>query len=172
MENNTIVLFLDSANFMRSPYCLFEGGAFWATRSIDSCIHVHFSTAWIPDYINDHEKYHVPLHSGEVLTPSVFLLTEKKYNELVEVFNIIIDHLNSSALHNSKEISRLERISLPPEIEMEKAGQTAESFMDNDFVDYWKYYVVDGKTDRNASGEIIDQEAFITEYNKTVAKFS
>ena len=170
MENSTMVLFLDSANFMRSSYCLFEGGAFWATRSIDSCIHIHFSTAWIPEYINDRQKYHVPLHSAKKLTSSVFVLTSKKYNELVQVLNIMIDHLNSSAVHNNKEISMLNEVSFPPEIEMEKAGKTPRDFMDEDFVAYWDYYVVEGKTDLNESGEIVSRETFMEKYNATVDK--
>ena len=172
MENNTMVLFLDSANFMRSSYCLFEGGAFWATRSMDSCIHIHFDTAWIPDYINDHEKYHVPLHRGKNLTSSVFTLTQSKYNELVQVLNIMIDHLNSSALHNEHEISLLEEAAFPPEIEMEKSGKTPEDYMDKDFVEYWNYYVIEGKTDVNNEGEIIDRDTYISEYNKNVEKLS
>lgn len=172
MENNTIVLFLDSANFMRSSYCLFEGGAFWATRSMDSCIHIHFDTAWIPDYINDHEKYHVPLHRGKVLTPSIFDLTQSKYNELVQVLNIIIEHLNSSALHNGHEISLLEEVAFPPEIEMERNGQVPKDFMDPDFVDYWNFYVVEGKTDITQDGNVVDCDAYISEYNKNVEKLS
>lgn len=170
MENNTMVLFLDSANFMRSSYCLFEGGAFWATRSMESCIHIHFDTSWIPDYINDHEKYHVPLHRGRMLTSSVFDLTQSKYNELVQVLNIMIDHLNSSALHNDHEIAQLEEAAFPPEIEMERKGQKPEDFMDKDFVDYWNYYIVDGKTDKTKDGDIIDQDTYISNYNKDVSK--
>lgn len=172
MENNTIVLFLDSVNFMKSSYCLFEGGAFWATRSMDSCIHIHFDTAWIPDYINDHEKYHVPLHRGKVLTSSVFDLTQSKYNELVQVLNIIIEHLNSSALHNANEISSLEEVAFPPEIELERKGQKPTDLMDRDFVDYWNYYIVEGKTDITQEGDIVDRNAYINEYNENVKKLS
>lgn len=172
MENNTIVLFLDSVNFMKSSYCLFEGGAFWATRSMESCIHIHFDTAWIPDYINDHEKYHVPLHRGKVLTSSVFDLTQSKYNELVQVLNIIIEHLNSSALHNVNEISLLEEVAFPPEIEMERKKQKPTDFMDQDFVEYWNYYVVEGKTDITQEGEIVDCDTYISEYNENVKKLS
>lgn len=172
MENNTMVLFLDSANFMRSSYCLFEGGAFWATRSMESCIHIHFDTAWIPDYINDHDKYHVPLHRGKMLTSSVFSLSQSKYNELVQVLNIIIDHLNSSALHNEREISLLNEVAFPPEIELEKSGKKPEDYMDKDFVSYWEYYVVEGKTDISNEGQIVNCETYIAEYNKNVEKLS
>ena len=51
-----MVLFLDSVNFKRSEYCLFEGGAYWATRTIEDCIHLHFDASWIPDYI----KFRLP----------------------------------------------------------------------------------------------------------------
>ena len=139
---------------------------------MDSCIHIHFDTSWIPDYINDREKYHVPLHRGKVLTSSVFDLTPSKYNELVNVLNIIIEHLNSSALHNENEISLMEEAAFPPEIEMERIGKTPESFMDKDFVDYWKYYVVEGKTDKTKDGKRIDCNTYINDYNESVNKMS
>ena len=89
MENNTMVLFLDSANFMRSSYCLFEGGAFWATRSMDSCIHIHFDTAWIPDYINDHEKYHVPLHNTADLQPLCVSFQKAHHHQSAVLFRLL-----------------------------------------------------------------------------------
>lgn len=170
MENSTMVLFLDSANFMRSPYCLFEGGAFWATRSMDSCIHIHFDTSWIPDYINDHEKYHVPLHRGRKLTNSVFELTQSKYNELVQVINIMIDHLNSSAAHTEHEITMLPEVDFPPEIQMEERGISPQDLMDKDFVNHWNYYVVEGKTDKNQDGEVINSTTYLEQYNLNVEK--
>ena len=170
MENSTMVLFLDSANSIRSPYCLFEGGAFWATRAIDDCIHIHFDTAWIPDYINDHNRFHVPLHSGKELTSSVFELTPCKYNELVQILNIMIEHLNSSALHNSSQIALLNEVDFPPEIEMERDGKSIQDYIDSDFFEYWNYYVIEGKSDKDAEGNLISKESYIEKYNEAVSK--
>ena len=89
-ENNVLVLFLDSVHSIRSQYCLFEGGAFWATRSVEDCIHIHFNTGWIPDYINDNEVYHVPLNTEKKVSEMAFMLTAKKYNEISGVLNIVI----------------------------------------------------------------------------------
>ena len=171
MESTTMVLFLDSVNFHRSPYCLFEGGAFWATRSIESCIHIHFDTSWIPDYINDRKKYHVPLNMGQEIGESVFELTPKKYNELVDVLNIMIDHLNRSAYHNEQKIASLERVKeYTPAVKIKASGADVTEGMDKDFVLCWNFYVRDGESDKDKDGVIIPREEYIKKYNSSVEK--
>ena len=44
--------------------------------------------------------------------------------------------------------------------------------MDQDFVDYWNYYVVEGKTDITQEGDIVDCDTYISEYNENVKKLS
>ena len=171
MESTTMVLFLDSVNFHRSPYCLFEGGAFWATRSIESCIHIHFDTSWIPDYINDRKKYHVPLNMGQEIGESVFELTPKKYNELVDVLNIMIDHLNRSAYHNEQKIASLERVKeYTPAVKLKASGADVTEGMDKDFVLCWNFYIRDGESDKDKDGVIIPREEYIKKYNESVEK--
>ena len=63
-------------------------------------------------------------------------------------------------------------MAFPPEIEMERKGQTPEDFMDEDFVTYWKYYIVDGKTDKTNEGDVIDCSTYINNYNENVNKLN
>lgn len=175
-EVNVMVLFLDSVNSIRSQYCMFEGGAFWATRSINDCVHIHFDTSWIPDYINDTKKYHVPFNEGRNITEKAFLLTEKKYNETIDVLNLLIDHLNSSVLHVSSKITKFQHVNFPPEIELRRRNErdgtnlSMTDFMDKDFVDCWKMYVVDGITDLRDDGSSRTKQDFIDDYNSLVTK--
>lgn len=170
VENNVLVLFLDTANFNKSQYCLFEGGAFWATRSIEDCIHVHTATDWIPDYINDRQKYHVPLNATKKLHQTAFELTPKKYNELCDIFNIMINHLNKSSLHLENKILNISKVNFPSEMDMENASIEATSLMDGDFVSLWNFYVVEGNSDKDEEGNIITKEIYIENYNELVKK--
>lgn len=170
IENNVLVLFLDTVNFNKSQYCLFEGGAFWATRSIEDCIHVHTSTDWIPDYINDRHKYHVPLNATKIMHQTAFQLTPKKYNELCDIFNIIINHLNKSSLHLENKVLNIYKVDFPSELDMETSSIKATSLMDQDFVSLWNYYVVEGNSDKDEEGNIISKEIYIENYNKLVDK--
>lgn len=175
-EVNVMVLFLDSVNSIRSQYCMFEGGAFWATRSINDCVHIHFDTSWIPDYINDTKKYHVPFNEGRNITEKAFLLTEKKYNETIDVLNLLIDHLNSSVLHVSSKITKFKHVKFPSELELRRRNERdgtnllMTDLMDKDFVDCWKMYVVDGITDLRDDGTSRTKQDFIDEYNSIVTK--
>lgn len=175
-EVNVLVLFLDSVNSIRSQYCMFEGGAFWATRSINDCIHIHFDTSWIPDYINDTKRYHVPFNEGRLLTDKAFMLTGKKYNETIDVLNKIIEHLNCSSTHVTNKISNFDHVTFPTELElkrkngMEGTKLTMLDYMDKVFVDCWKMYVINGITDLMDDGTVKPKDTFIKEYNIAVKK--
>lgn len=172
-ENNVKVLFMDSANFKRSEYCLFEGGAFWATKSVEQCSHLHLGACWIPEYINDSNKYHVPINEGRELSLSAFQLNKKKYNEIIEVLNELIDHLNESITHIDKKIEKFKEIGdIPSELELAESGKSIEEFMDVDFVKFWKYYAVDGSTDKAQNGECKSKELYQKEYNELVGKMN
>ena len=171
MEHNVLVFFLDTVNFNKSQYCLFEGGAFWATRSIEDCIHVHTGMRWIPDYINDTRKYHVPLSNGTTINKTIFDLTPKKYDELCDIFNIIINHLNKSSVHLEAKIDSIKKVGSVSEIELERTSKDVKTLMDKDFLEFWNYYVVSGKTDTDSEGKIISNEDYIKMYNETVKVF-
>lgn len=170
-ENNVKVLFIDSANFKRSEYCLFEGGAFWATKSVEQCSHLHLGACWIPEYINDNNRYHVPINEGKTLSLSAFQLNKKKYNEIIGVLNELIDHLNESITHIDKKIEKFTEIrDIPSAIELRNMGKKIEEFMDKDFIDFWKYYVVEGNTDKTQNDECKTKELYQKEYNELVEK--
>ncbi len=167
---NELVLFLDSVNSLRSQYCMFEGGAFWATRAVENCIHIHFDTSWIPDYINDSGVYHVPLHEGRNLTLKAFDITAKKYNEITQILNVAIEHINCSVTHETKKIPQFARADFPTDIELKKSGKTLIDYMDKDFVECWNYYIENGETDLDADNKKRTKEKYINDYNEMVNK--
>lgn len=167
---NELVLFLDSVNSLRSQYCMFEGGAFWATRAVENCIHIHFDTSWIPDYINDSGVYYVPLHEGRNLTLKAFDIIAKKYNEITQILNVAIEHINCSVTHETKKIPQFARADFPTDIELKKSGKTLIDYMDKDFVECWNYYIENGETDLDADNKKRTKEKYINDYNETVNK--
>jgi len=171
-EINELVLFLDSVNSIRSQYCMFEGGAFWATRAVENCIHIHFDTSWIPDYINDTRVYHVPLNEGKTLSIKAFEITTKKYNEMTEILNVAIEHINNSSTHNTNKIPLFSHVDFPTELELSRNGKTIYDYMDKDFVEYWNYYVVSGETDLDLNNCKRTKETYLSEYNESVNKVS
>lgn len=170
-ENNVLVLFLDSVHSLKSQYCMFEGGAFWATRSVEDCIHLHFNTSWIPDYINDRDVYHVPLNDDKNLFLTAFDITSKKYNEIIEILNVIINHLNSSITHNTNKIPLFSHVDFPSDIVLRREGKTEKDYMDKDFKECWELYVENGITDLDANGNVRTKDEFLNEYNEAVSKY-
>ena len=151
---------------------MFEGGAFWATRAVEECIHIHFDASWIPNYINDPGKYHVPLNEGRNLSLQAFDITAKKYNEITQILNVAIDHINCSATHTISKIPCFARVDFPTEIELTREGKTVIDYMDKDFVDCWDYYIIRGETDLDKDSKIRTKEKFMDDYNAAVEKFN
>ncbi|TGY32068.1 hypothetical protein E5344_15160 [Microbacterium laevaniformans] len=88
-DANTLIFYMTSKNFMGSQYCLFEGGAGWATRGVSEYLKLNMDYSSIPAFLTN-GRSEVTLLSGDeiVLTPEV-------HNYLIDgVFNPMIVHLN------------------------------------------------------------------------------
>ena len=149
-ESSTLVLFMDSRNFVKSQFCMFEGGAFWATRSVEDCAHIAIQFSDIPEYINDRNKYHVTLSQEDEVGKEIFDLTREKYKEIVSLLNLLIDHLNKSAIHASSQIPLFPEPNFPDEVELIRQEKKIEDFFDPIVKEYWQTYV---QRFRNGEGE-------------------
>lgn len=165
-ETNEKVVFFESAHFRKSDYCLFEGGAFWATRSTDECIHVVFGDYWVPQYLDDKSPRHAHFGTAPRINDSIFSLDSQKYKEIVSALNLLIEHLNKSSTHLSQKIPLIQPDPIPDAVELQKMGKSEQDFMDKDFLNYWEVYVVEGKSDKNKDGDFVTKETYISEYNK------
>lgn len=165
-ETNEKVVFFESAHFRKSDYCLFEGGAFWATRSTDECIHIVFSDKWVPVYLDDGSPRHAHFATSTKIGVSIFSLDGQKYKEIVSALNLLISHLNKSSTHFTSKIKQISAIFIPDAVELQKMGKSERDFMDPDFLVYWETYVVEGKSDKTEKGDVVSKEEYVTDYNK------
>ena len=108
----------------------------------------------------------------ENLNINVFDLTSKKYEEVTEVLNILIEHLNGSVRHITSKIRKFKKIKFPSELQMKIEGKEETDYMDEEFVQHWKYYVLEGQTDKMEDGQNRSKEQYIEEYNKSVSKMN
>lgn len=139
VDVNTDILFLTSNSFLDSQYCLFEGGAAWATRSIgDYCI-IALDYKTIPNFLTNKK---VEFSFENIDKKESFILNEKSYTNLIVILNRLIEHLN-------KNRSEPEQVALIPEpqfedrVQMKKANKQLSDYMDRDVFQYWQTYVID-----------------------------
>ena len=138
---NALLVYLTSKNYKQSEYCMFEGGAGWATRGVGDYILMSLSYSEIPEFLTNGKLEFSFIKNNEIV------LSKDTYDFITNnVLNIIIEHLNKSRDEDEK-ISLFDKPDFPTDIEMRNAGKSACDFMDRDVVEYWKYYIENGKSD-------------------------
>lgn len=139
-KNNDIV-FLTSKNFTDSPFCLFEGGAAWATRAIGEYKVLSVQYEDIPTFLTN-GKSEVSL---DIKKADDFKLDGVKYNQVISVVNRLIKHLNKNrVVIGEAEVPLLSKVDFPDKVQLQEEGKTEEDYMDEKFMKYWKTYVIAG----------------------------
>ena len=140
IRKNNDILFLTSPNFGNSEYCLFEGGAAWATKSVGDYKILALTYESIPKFLtNGKSEIVLNARSKEDL-----YLNEKNYNYILEIINRIISHLNKN-----REIAGLDLVpcykkaTIPDKVHLRDLGKTETDFMDSTILKYWKIYVLE-----------------------------
>lgn len=135
---NTLIFYMTSKNFLASQYCLFEGGAGWATRSVSEYLKLNVDYKSIPTFLTNGRS------EVELLDKNrEFPFTSSLHNYLVEgVLNPMIKHLNRGREVVGREpIREFDILAMPSELELSRRGEIAEQYFDQDIVDHWKLYV-------------------------------
>ena len=137
---NSQMLYFMSRNFMDSSYCLFEGGAGWATRGIGDILRIGVEYSDIPEMLSMLRPEHPLMAGGKVE------LTPKTHNYLIEyVLNPIIRHLNEGrSVSGGVALLPFQSGAFPTPLEMGRAGVSYRDFYDSDVLEHWKSYIEPG----------------------------
>lgn len=141
ISKNNDIMFLTSKNFLQSPFCLFEGGAAWATRSINEYKVLSVNYEDIPTFLTN-GKSEVTL---DIKSIEDFKLNGIRYNQVVSVVNRLINHLNKNRVVLGEPCAPLlVHVDFPDKVQLKQMGKTEADFMDPTFCEYWKTYVLEG----------------------------
>ena len=136
LKNNVLLLYLTSNSYKASEFCMFEGGAGWATRSVGDYISLALTYSEMPQFITN-GKLEFTFENNRRL-----VLDRKAYLFLINMFNKIIDHLNAGRRANGEaEMPRFADPNFPSEIELAKSGKPLSDYMDKDLVEHWDFYI-------------------------------
>ena len=137
IDANTDILFFTSRNSMKSQYCLFEGGAAWATRAVEGYSIISLDYSSIPAYLTNGK----PEFTFSTENRESFILNEQNYTNLVIILNRLIAHLNNNRIGH--EMALIPQPQFDDKVQMKNKGTALEDYMDKDIVDYWQTYVID-----------------------------
>lgn len=137
-DDNTLVFYLTSKNFLASQFCLFEGGAGWATRAVSEYLKLNVDYDSIPRWLTN-GRSEIRLLGGD----DQVSLTPEIHNYLIEcVLNPMIAHLNRGRVINGDDPIPLFQIRVVPSaVELARNGESPEDFFDRDIVEHWQVMV-------------------------------
>lgn len=139
-NTNTAVFFYTSEAFMESQYCMFEGGAVWATRTNQDFFITFEDFEKIPDYLNIKEEFKLGLKCD------TDILIGDNYLKIVDALNFMIDHINTGRkIRSASLIEKFERKDFPNQVHLEDGEKPN---IDKLIIRFWNSYVNTGVLER------------------------
>lgn len=136
LKDNVLLLYLTSKEYKDSEYCMFEGGAGWATRSVGEYIALSLTYPEMPKFITN-GKLEFCFEKNRDIP-----LDRPTYLFVIKLLNKIIRHLNAGRCANAeKEIPEFEEVVIPSDIELSKQNKLVTDYMDNDIKEHWNFYI-------------------------------
>lgn len=149
IRDNVLLVYLTSKDYKESEYCMFEGGAGWATRSVGDYILLSLRYEDIPKYLTNGKSEFCMLKNDNIV------LDREIYLYMVKVLNEIITHINDGRkIQGQSAVDVFQVPNIPEDIELYKEGKSIRDYMDPEILRYWDFYV--GK----------DIEKYLSSYRK------
>ncbi|MBM7829359.1 hypothetical protein JOE59_000064 [Agromyces cerinus] len=136
-DANTLLFYMTSKNFLNSQFCLFEGGAGWATRSVSEYLKLNMDFSSIPAFLTNGRS------EATILNDDKIVLTPELHNYLIDgIFNPMITHLNRGReVAGVAQLELFVRQSYPAAVDMARLGKTASDYFDEMISDHWNLLV-------------------------------
>ena len=136
IDTNTIMFFYSTKEFLESEYCMFEGGAAWATRTQEDFFIVFDEFENIPRYLNFVDEFLLNL------TKETDILTGNIYNGIIQSLNFLINHINvGREINQESKVPLFSEENFPDKVEI-KRGILPK--LNKDIITYWDTYVNNG----------------------------
>lgn len=155
LDCNTDILFFTSDNFRNSQYCMFEGGAAWATRSVVGYSIISLDYNSIPEYLTNGK----PEFTFSTKDRASFVLNKQSYSNLVIILNRLISHLNNNRIRSGEQlVDSIPEPIFDDLVQMKIKGKELKDYMDPDVYLYWQTYVVDNLDKYFGNKNLIETE--------------
>lgn len=137
-DANTLIFYLTSRNFLKSQFCLFEGGAGWATRSVSEYLKLNVDYDSIPKFLTN-GRSEVTLLGPE----NTIELSPEIHNYLITgVLNPMIAHLNRGRdISGLPAIEPFELEEVPSAVELSRLQKSPADYYHEVVKEHWQVIV-------------------------------
>lgn len=138
VKKNTLLFYLIGHKYKESEFCMFEGGAGWATRAIGDYPVVAVKHGHIPAFLtNGKNEIHLFNNAADTIP-----LDRNNYADIVYVLNRLIKHINKGReLRKEKSVPYFNTKPIPKKTVLVRRGKTERDYMDGRIKEHWKVYV-------------------------------
>jgi hypothetical protein len=143
-DDNTLIFYMTSKNFVASQFCLFEGGAGWATRAVSQYLKLNVEYDSVPSWLSNGKGEAILLGSDNSIS-----LTPEIHNYLVDgILNPMILHLNRGRkIANEPDIDIFGSVEFPSDLVMMRDGKSAADYFHPEIAESWTLLVEGQLTD-------------------------
>lgn len=138
IKENTLLFYLIGYRYPHSQYCLFEGGAGWATRAVGQYPVLSIKHEYIPRFLTN-DKNEMSLYDSHT---KKICLERNNYQKIVAVLNRLLDHINKGRVAKGMKILDLfSTVPIPKKHVLKALKKKETDFMDPKILEFWDVYV-------------------------------
>ena len=138
VKKNTRLFYLIGHKYKKSEFCMFEGGAGWATRAIGEYPILAIKHGHIPKFLtNGKDEFHL-FDDATGTIP----LDRNNYAKVVYILNILIGHINNGRnVRGEPLVPLFNDAQIPDKVKLARLKKSEQDYMDERIKEYWKVYV-------------------------------
>lgn len=138
VTESTLLFYLVGYKYGQSQYCLFEGGAGWATRATGEYPVLSVKYDHIPKFLTNGKN---EMSLFDAINDEI-VLDRNNYHKIINVLNVIIDHINHGrTIRREQQVKPFAVPNFPDKVELRQMKKTEADYMDPLVLSYWKVYV-------------------------------
>ncbi len=133
--NSYAVFCIGSKKFMESQFCMFEGGAVWATKqkNVIGLVYNDYDES-VPEYLKPMKKIKVNFSNP--------IMNRDLYISIVNLMNSLIEYLNRNFAEDFNKKKLIAENFIPNDAELSSLHKTIDEFYNENIIKYWNYYVL------------------------------
>lgn len=138
VKKNTLLFYLIGHMYKKSEFCMFEGGAGWATRAIGEYPILAIKHGHIPKFLtNGKDEFHLFDNATGAIA-----LDRNNYAKVVYILNILISHINNGRnVRGETLVPLFDTTPIPDKVKLARLKKAEHDYMDEKIMEYWKVYV-------------------------------
>ena len=135
-NTNNMIFYLIGPKYKSSEFCMFEGGAGWATRSVGDYPVMAIKYEYIPKFLTNGKN------EFSIYNDNNISLSRENYSSLVFLINRLIEHINAGRrIKNEAEVPLIAETKLPSEIELHRNHEACENYMNSTIKECWSCFI-------------------------------